>query len=67
VAVAWAEVLAEVGVEDKKGRADPLMAEGTKEIADMLESKKKTRAKGEQQREMGWKDMSRQCLWRVGG
>ena len=53
MAVVWAGVLAEVGVEDKEGGADSLIAEGTKEIADRLESKKKTRAKGEQQKETG--------------
>jgi hypothetical protein len=53
VAVARTGVLAEVGVEDKAGGVDSLIAEGTKEIADRPESKKKTKAKGEQQREMG--------------
>ena len=41
MAVAWAEVLAGVGVEDKEGGANSLIAEGTKEISDRLESKKK--------------------------
>lgn len=50
--MAWAGVLVEVGVEDKKGGADSLMVEAPKEIADRPESKKKTRAEGEQQREM---------------
>jgi hypothetical protein len=53
VVVAWAGVLAEVGMEDKEGGTDSLIAEGSKEIADLSESKKKTRAKGEQQKEMG--------------
>jgi hypothetical protein len=45
--------LAEVGAEDKKGREDPLMAESAEDIADRLESEKKTGSKGEQQKEMG--------------
>jgi hypothetical protein len=53
VAVAWAEVLAGVGVEDKEGGENSLIAESTKEISDRLESKKKKRAKGEQPGEMG--------------
>ena len=57
--VVWAEASAEVGMEDKRGGADSLIAEGTKEIADRLESKKKTRAKGEQKRKRDSRDTSR--------